>query len=79
MKYKVRIKNEEHSKRMQEWGLENGFKWRGYETNVKHLDKSFLYFEKGYIKYGIDPQIFNNNHFIEIIDPRPQSIKYKIY
>jgi hypothetical protein len=38
MNYKVRIKDKEHSIRMQKWAFQNGFKWNTYGTQVEHTD-----------------------------------------
>lgn len=41
-KMKMRINNPDHSKAVQEWLFDQGYKWAG-DSNIQHTDKDFLF------------------------------------
>lgn len=56
---KIRVKDEEHSKQIQEVLFSLGYKWRSSSTKPSYLDKKFVYtYIDGDITYGGDEHYF---------------------
>jgi hypothetical protein len=79
MNYKVQIKNKEHSKIMQKWAFQNGFKWFHSGMGILHINKPYLYFENGGILFGENEEGFYKHSNIEIFEPFIIEPQYEIY
>jgi len=79
MNYKVRIKDEAHSTRIQEWAFKNGFEWYEGGKTVKFQNWSFLYFQFGLIKIGHTEEFFLEDKNIEIFEPWIIEPNYEVY
>lgn len=64
---KFRVKDETHSKAIQEKLFEMGFNWSGEYFGVQHTDESFLYTEGKYLIYGETEGFFDEDSSIEHI------------
>lgn len=62
---KFRVKDEAHSKAIQEKLFEMGIGWSGRYFNVSHTDKSFLYTAGESLMYGTAEYVFDEDHSIE--------------
>lgn len=62
-KYKIDVRSltEQQKKDVQEAFFRLGYKWRGSETNYKHLDSNFYFAEEGTILYCNDADYFFND------------------
>ena len=50
---KIRIKDEQHSRLVQETLFEMGYRWSHHDQEIRYTDKAFIYTKHdGYLLYG---------------------------
>ena len=69
MKYKIRVKDEEQSREVQEILFELGYKWLSGDTKVCHTHAEFLFIDSKYknIHFRNTESYFANNEGEEIV------------
>lgn len=65
---KIRIKDEEHSKLVQETAFKEGYRWNSGLQEIKSTDAPFLYLFTDYkvIQYGRNENMFEDSNAIEV-------------
>ena len=63
---KFKVKNEAHSKAIQERLFKLGYEWRAHGLKPSYLDEPYVYAsESGYITYGITLEIYQKEEEVE--------------
>src|SRR5690606_16449290 len=65
---KIRIKDEEHSKLVQETAFKEGYRWNGGLQEIKNTNVPFLYLYADYkvIQHGRNEYVFENYSAVEV-------------
>lgn len=64
---KIRIKDEQHSRLVQEALFKVGYKWSDHNQDISYTDKAFIYADNnGYIFYGSLTETFNTDKVEEV-------------
>lgn len=67
--YKLRVKNEEHCKKIQDWAFSKGYGWGcALVKNYDQLDTNYLFLSKeGFITYCNSKSFFEDHNYEEVL------------